>query len=120
MTFFEALRKKLMLKPDRHFDQRFWARFEAEAGLEKRTSSFAFFSRPVILRFSTALVLAVAIYVGQHLYFKPSPQDITMGADLISQKEMIEDLEFFLAIEDVDMSDEDWKLLIADSGEYEK
>ena len=130
-NFFELLKKKLEKQPDRRFDQVFWSKFEREFGnspfspqptaLDRMLSII----RPVryLVGAAGAAALAVAIFVKAP--WKDSalqPMDLaeieTTGpviAHLGTFQGVLDNLDLFETLDDVDLSDQEWNDLLKET-----
>lgn len=109
--FFEILKEKLQRKPDRYFDQQFWAKFEGEFGQEKKAPNFRIHRWVQVALVASVAVISIWITKSQ-FDNSPVPIDIRQSLAIMNDAEMYEDLDLFLTLEDVNLSDEDWDFLL--------
>ncbi|HUP56711.1 MAG TPA: hypothetical protein VM598_04610 [Bdellovibrionota bacterium] len=110
-SFFSMLRAKLRREPDRNFDQRFWAKFEGEFGA---APSFLdrLIARASPVRYALAAGVAAALVFA---FYSRMPADLPRDlADLqVAQLQpVLENLELFETLDDVDLSDQEWDELL--------
>ena len=115
--FFEILKRKISRTPDRRFDQMFWAKFEGEFGVSPDSVQPGFLDRilggirPVrhVLAFGAVAGLAAVVIVKAP--WKESEIDST-AAPVVASMGLLENIELFETLDDVELSDQDWKFLI--------
>jgi len=109
--FFNALKERLTETPSPHCDRTFWAKFESEFGKKQTTISWWKILLPTLS--SAALILFL-------VFRAPKSTDIelaetaTMMEMVLSDAEMFEELELFAVLEDIELSEEEWNLLLED------
>lgn len=111
---FEILKEKLQKKPDRYFDQQFWAKFEAEFGNEPTPAHFRMHRW---IQVSLVAAMSVIAVFASRTYFDnmPVPEDMRQSVAIMEEIEMYENLDMFLTLDDVNLSDEDWEILLKDA-----
>jgi hypothetical protein len=115
---FDILKEKLQKKPDRYFDQQFWTKFEAEFGNEPAPS---YFRMHRWIQITLVAGLSVIAVFASRSYFDnmPVPEDMRQSMAIMSEVEMYENLDMFLTFDDVNLSDEDWEILLKDTNPKE-
>ncbi|MEQ1876010.1 MAG: hypothetical protein ABL958_05145 [Bdellovibrionia bacterium] len=112
-NIFEILKEKLQRKPDRYFDQKFWAKFESEFGQETRFPAVRI-HKWVTVSIVMSLAISVVLITKNHFDNAPIPADMSQSLAIMNDAEMYEDFDMFLTLEDVNLSDEDWDFLLKD------
>lgn len=105
MDFFSTLRTKLLKKPDRNFDQRFWNRFDQE------------FSQKKLFLFSSRINIWVPLAVSLGLLFvfiSRSPRLNQEKIEVTQEFDFFNDVEFFGEMDEALLSatDEEWDKLL--------
>ncbi len=111
---FGILKGKLERKPDRLFDQQFWAKFENEFGSAPKPVR----SRvPQWVQIGMAFgISAIAVFASRSYFDNlPVPEDMKQSMAIMREVEMYENLDMFLTLDDVNLSDEDWEILLKDT-----
>jgi len=116
-SFFRKLRSKLEAKPDRNFDQRFWAKFDAEFGEAPVPGVWVRWRRTILSSAAVAgALLAFVAYRGLRApdALAPNGAEIALLEDFNQNPELYEDLDLFEGMDELMLtaSDEDWEVLL--------
>lgn len=107
--FFSLLRKKTELKPDRNFDQRFWATFERE--FEAAPAKRRLGARIAWVSGLATAAAAVAIYFGSPRRDAPIQGDPEVAA-IMAAEPMLAELDLLSEFEELPVTDEEWEELL--------
>jgi hypothetical protein len=105
-SFFSALKRKLAVKPDRNFDQRFWNRFEAEFGKKPKKSliSSQGWFRLALVSVSAAAITLVLFQQPQIVIDEVALDEIEFYQELDNLEIVLTEADFNLMLENANDS----------------
>lgn len=112
---FKLMKKKLSTHVeecvDSDFDQRFWAKFDQEFHLKKNESHKRMNWGGALLTFALLIVVGITVF-----YRLPENEmNRELAAQIIPIETALENMEVFAEWDTIDLSEEEWDLLLKDS-----
>jgi len=104
MTLFDLLKKKILKTPRKKFDRVFWTKFNREFEPRSLWSPF----RIAIPATGVGLALLVALWLGFQKMNTAAPTE-----ELITQVEILGDLDLLAAFDDLPLSEDEWEELVS-------
>jgi hypothetical protein len=108
----KQLREKMMVQPGEQLEHNIFSEINQ---MELKTRSRLFFFRP-IASMAVAAVAFIAIYWGVSQQTDEVIFSTPEVAQIMEYQEALENIELLSEFEDIELSDEDWQLLLADGG----
>lgn len=123
-AFLEALRERVLIEPRPGFDTRFRARFEAEFPSTAAAPLGRILGIPrawAALGAAAAIALAVGSLVfheaGQRAREQAEIAAAAAPLQILDQEELFANLDMFERLDDIDMPDADWDVLLNGDGD---
>lgn len=117
-NFFKKIKEKLAAKPSEDFDTQFWKKFDNEFNLSEIPEAKViplFAGLKNIMSLGMAMILIIAIGVTVKMRLEGDPSEMLTEASVLEYEEVLDHLEEFAEFEDINLSEEDWDLLLADT-----
>lgn len=113
-NIFSLLKAKLERRKPLGFNTRFWSKFNSEFSEEKTPFLNWNLNKLVPTAALCLLVLLVALNYEKIVnYYRPPGENFYSASAILDNEEMIEDLDMFLTLEDMDLTEEEWEILLA-------
>jgi hypothetical protein len=112
--FFNLLRGKIEIVPERKFDREFWTKFDAEFGSEKKSFWYGISNLTLKSGFAAITIMSIlslASYKGLSSHFEKERERV-FTAGTIDNKDMVADLPLFLTFDKLPTSDREWAILL--------